>query len=51
METDAGALDQLEESKKRLQRELEEKILQLEERTAHMDKVCHASENITITEL
>ena len=39
MNSDAEAIDHLEESKKRLQRELEEKSVHLEEKIAQMDKV------------
>ena len=46
MDLDAGSLDQLEESKKRLQRDLDEKVHQLEERTAQLDKVKFLTDSI-----
>ena len=42
MDSDAEAIDQMEEARKRIQRELDEKCLHLEEKAAHADKV-HAN--------
>ena len=39
MESDAEAIDQMEEAKKRIQRELDEKGIQLEEKAAYSEKV------------